>query len=373
MHITCRCNINSIKEQLKIAKENGICNILALRGDPPTGCSEWISVEDGFSYAVDLVSFIKKEYNNDFCIGVAGYPESHTELWNSKYLPPSEQVKALDVLYLKQKVEAGADFIITQFCYDNKILKDYIKRVRDIGVNVPIIPGYLPISHYETFERLTTWAKVKVPLNILNHIELIKTDDDSVREYGVDVSVDICKEFIQTVNPKAVHLFTMNLTNSCSLICQKLGFTIEKTLTPREIVDKQSLFSRRDSILNINDDYPNGRWGDRSNPAYGDLSNYYISNKKEINFKELWGEPKTINDIQDVFIKYIDNEINCIPWCDKPLNEETESIKYDLKYLNKNGIWTISSQPKVNGAKSDDTIYGWGSKGGYVYQKVYFY
>lgn len=376
MHITCRCNITSIREQLNSAKEHGICNILALRGDPPTGSSEWIPIEDGFSYAVDLVKFIKSEYKNQFCIGVAGYPEVHNEIWNSKYLPPSEQVKALDILYLKQKVVAGADFIITQFCYDNDILKEYIKRVRNNDISIPIVPGYLPINHYDTFERLTTWTRVKVPLQVLNHINLIKNDDDSIREYGMEISIKLCNNFLNLVNPKAIHLFTMNLTKSCILICQKLGFTLEKELTPRPIIDKESLFP---TIINnnnnniLNDEYPNGRWGDTTSPAYGDLSSYYLSNKS-VNteyIREIWGMPKSINDIQNIFVKYLNGEISSLPWCNRPMREESESIIYDLKYLNNNGIWTISSQPKLNGIRSDDVVYGWGSRGGYVYQKCY--
>lgn len=383
MHITCRCNISSIREQLNSAKEHGICNILALRGDPPTGSSEWVPIEDGFSYAVDLVKFIKKEYKDEFCIGVAGYPEVHTEIWNSPYLPPSEQVKALDVLYLKQKVTAGADFIITQFCYDCELLKDYIKRVKDNDINVPIIPGYLPISHYDTFERLTSWTRVKVPLEILNHINLIKNDDDSVQEYGIELSIKLCNIFLNFVNPKAIHLFTMNLTKCSVLICQKLGFTLEKVLSPHPIIEKESLFplsinknktsSSSSSSILLKDEYPNGRWGDKSSAAYGDLNNYYLSNKSINNeyIKEMWIEPKTIEDVKNMFVKYINGEISCLPWCDKPLREESKSILYELKYLNNNGILTISSQPKLNGISSDDMIYGWGSSLGYIYQKCY--
>ena len=126
-HITC---VGSTKEEIdKILnefKENGIENILALRGDPPQGENVFIAKEGGFRYANELVEFIKEKY--DFCIGVAGYPEGHIEC------PTLEE----DLENLKRKVDAGADFIVTQIFFDNLYYFDFIERARKIGIKVPI-------------------------------------------------------------------------------------------------------------------------------------------------------------------------------------------------------------------------------------------
>lgn len=98
------------------AKELGIKNILALRGDPPRGSKDWVPIENGFNYAVDLVKFIREVYGDYFCIGVAGYPEVHL----------SATTREDDIRYLKEKVDAGADFIITQLFYDNQIYLEWV-------------------------------------------------------------------------------------------------------------------------------------------------------------------------------------------------------------------------------------------------------
>jgi methylenetetrahydrofolate reductase (NADPH) len=149
---------------LKEAKAAGIQNILALRGDPPRGQEEWTKIETGFSYAADLVKYIRQEYGDYFCIGVAAYPEGHIELEN----------KEMDLIYLREKVQAGADYIVTQLFYDTDLYLDWLKKVREIGIDLPVLPGIMPIMSYGGFKRMTTLCKTKVPSNILKDLEPIK-------------------------------------------------------------------------------------------------------------------------------------------------------------------------------------------------------
>jgi methylenetetrahydrofolate reductase (NADPH) len=119
----------------------GIRNILALRGDPPIGAEKWKPVPGGFRNAVELIRFIRVEHGDYFCIAAAGYAEVHTEAWNNPDLPPSMQVRQLDMLRLKEKQDAGADFIITQFFFDVEILLQWIRDCRESSIDIPILPG----------------------------------------------------------------------------------------------------------------------------------------------------------------------------------------------------------------------------------------
>ena len=162
MHLTCtNMNKDIIKNTLKIAKENNIQNILALRGDPAElNYNKVESQNNDLKYAVDLVKFIKKEYGDYFGIAVAGYPEGH----------PEAESYNQDLIYLKEKVDAGADYIVTQFFYDVDKYFKYVQDCRQIGINCPIIPGILPIFNYRNFKRMINFCKVYVPNEILTKI-----------------------------------------------------------------------------------------------------------------------------------------------------------------------------------------------------------
>ncbi|KAI9295159.1 methylenetetrahydrofolate reduct [Neoconidiobolus thromboides FSU 785] len=378
MHLTCT-NMPKAKvdEALKIAKENGIQNILALRGDPPRGQENWSKCEDGFSYAVDLVKYIRQEYGNYFCISVAGYPEGHID----------SEDKEIDLIYLKQKVEAGADYIVTQLFYDVDLFLSWVKKVREAGIKVPILPGIMPIQNYNGFKRMTTLSKTIIPDFIEEELIHIKDDDQAVKEYGINLAVQMITKMIQN-NIQGFHFYTLNLERSTRLILEKLQFINSKEiyrplpwnpslLKNREKENVRPIFWRNRTQSYINrtqdwDDFPNGRWGDSRSPAYGELDGYGINikyNKEQV--LKLWGTPSLISDIFELFIKYCNNELNALPWCDQPLYPETEIIRNELININKMGYLTINSQPSVNGIKSSDKIYGWGPKNGYVYQKSY--
>ncbi len=133
MHLTCTgLSRDQIRQTLIQAKDAGIRNILALRGDPPKGALTWTPYRNGFERAVDLVKFIRQEFGDYFCLGVAGFPEGYPQATVSL----NEQIQ-----HMKEKVNAGADFVLTQFFYDTNVFISYLEKCRQIGITCPIIPG----------------------------------------------------------------------------------------------------------------------------------------------------------------------------------------------------------------------------------------
>ena len=201
MHLTCtNMKKSDIDEVLSRIKAAGIRNILALRGDPPTTATEWVQCEGGFSHAVDLVKYIREKYDDYFCIGVAGYPEGHTDC----------ESKEADLLHLKEKVDAGADLVITQLFYDNSLFFDFLEKAKNIGITCPIIPGIMPIMTYNGFIRMTTMCKTYVPPALLASLEHIKDDATKVASFGVNLAAKMCTELINSGQVEGVHLYTMN-------------------------------------------------------------------------------------------------------------------------------------------------------------------
>ena len=211
-HLTC---VGSTREMLASVLDEahglGIENILALRGDPPRGQTEFQAVEGGFSYAVDLVRFVKGR--NRFAVGAAGYPEGHVEC----------QDKILDWDRTVAKVEAGAEFLITQLFYhvdDFLAFEDYLKNKR--GVQVPIVPGVLPFLSAEQIKRFTRLCGSKLSNDLTRRLEALAADDEAVRQLGVEVCTDICRRLLDHGVP-GIHLYCLNRGQSCSEILHNLG------------------------------------------------------------------------------------------------------------------------------------------------------
>jgi methylenetetrahydrofolate reductase (NADPH) len=135
-----------------------------LRGDPPRGQLNWTKIDTGFSYATDLVKYIKQQYGDYFCVGVAGYPEGHIENTD----------KEADFQTFIDKCKSGADYIVTQLFYDCDLYLEWVQKVRDAGVTIPILPGIMPIQSFGGFKRMTDLCKTKVPEFILDDLEPIK-------------------------------------------------------------------------------------------------------------------------------------------------------------------------------------------------------
>ncbi|ORY49494.1 methylenetetrahydrofolate reduct [Rhizoclosmatium globosum] len=376
MHLTCtNMPREKIDWALKNAKEAGIQNILALRGDPPHGHSDWQKIDTGFAYAIDLVKYIREQYGDYFCIGVAGYPENHIE-------NPDPEA---DFRHFIEKAKL-ADYVVTQLFYDCDIYLAWVDRVRAAGVTIPILPGIMPIQMYGGFKRMTTLSKTRVPAFIDAALEPIKDDDKAVKEYGVRLAIDMCNK-LRAHGQKGFHFYCMNLEKSVRLILEGLGFVapieVAKPLPwnpslakNREKESVRPIFWRnrtRSYVLRTEswDDYPNGRWGDSRSPAYGDLDGYGVSLKfTPEEALKVWGTPKTHQEIYTLFAEFCKGNLSALPWCDN-MAPESESIKSPLASVNMKGFLTINSQPAVDGIPSSDPRVGWGPKNGFVYQKAY--
>ena len=211
-HLTC---VGHTRDHLvgimKEAEGAGIENILCLRGDPPKGQAEFHAVEGGFSYALDLIRFVKG-LDAPFCVGAACYPEGHVECRH----------KHDDWDIAAAKVEAGAEFLLTQLFYDWSDfldMEDYLRQKR--GVKVPIVPGILPFLKAEQIKRFTGLCGSKLPQPVARQIEKYAGDDDSVRKYGVEVCTAICERLMNRV--AGFHFYCLNRVQSCAEVMRNLG------------------------------------------------------------------------------------------------------------------------------------------------------
>jgi methylenetetrahydrofolate reductase (NADPH) len=380
MHLTCTdMKKEKVDEALKNAYRAGCTNILALRGDPPREQEEWVATDEGFQYAKDLVKYIRKSYGNHFDIGVAGYPESCDGQDDADLL--------LD--HLKEKVDAGATFIVTQMFYDVDNFMEWVRKVRAKGVSVPIIPGIMPIHTYASFLRRCHHMNCKIPPKWIAALEPIKNDDAAVRSIGKGLVADMCRKILAS-GIHHLHFYTMNLQQATQMVLQELNLlpSTERPLKQplpwrqslglgRREEDVRPIFWRnrnKSYVMRTQDwdEFPNGRWGDSRSPAFGELDTYGIGLKgsNEQN-RKLWGEPKSLRDIAEVFVRYIEGKVDSLPWSEAPISNEAGVIKKQLIDLNQRGLLTINSQPAVDGVKSSHPIYGWGPTNGYVYQKAY--
>jgi len=367
---------------LQRAKDAGIRNILALRGDMPNDENFSLSAQE-MKYGVDLVKLIKSEYKDYFGICVAGYPNGHPDCTSFDD----------DLQYLKEKVDAGADFIITQLFFETQTFVTFVNRCREIGIKCPIIPGILPIQSYASLRHLMKLSKLRPPDSIVEVLEQKKDDDAAIRAFGVDIAARMCKELLASKLTIGFHFYTLNREVAVKEILLKLDMW-KPTLTIKEKPWLTSANEKRanESIRPIFwsgrpksylmrtkdwDEFPNGRWGDSSSPAFGNLSEYYLFKTTDSSTKEqrlnMWGRSfKSVLDIGEVFCKYLEGKVSRLPWSEElSLAPETKSIQDRLIELNRRGILTTNSQPAVNGISSSDPVYGWGGEGGYVYQKAY--
>lgn len=222
MHLTCtNMTVADIDKVLEQMKEAGLRNIMALRGDPPRDCGEWTQCNGGFRHAVDLVRYIRSRYGDYFCIGVAGYPEGHTDC---------DDLES-DLKYLKDKVDAGANMIITQLFYDTSLFLDFVSRARAIGITCPIVPGIMPITTYGGFVKMVAMCRTHVPPDVLRKIEEIKDDDVKIKNLGIDIATDMCKQLVDSGKVESVHLYTMNNEDNIREIIRGLSETLPATHT----------------------------------------------------------------------------------------------------------------------------------------------
>lgn len=209
-HLTCVGHSRQeIKDILDELVGSGIENVVALRGDPPKGETRFIPHPDGFRYADELTAYIRSSY--PFCIAVAGYPEGHIE-------SPSKET---DWNHLRQKVEAGADLIITQLFFENRDFFLFEKRMREMGVTVPIIPGIMPITDYHQIVRFTQTCGAKIPEKLARDLEAVQDNQKAVEELGIEYATRQCEELIAHGVP-GIHFYTLNRSTSTRKIVENL-------------------------------------------------------------------------------------------------------------------------------------------------------
>jgi methylenetetrahydrofolate reductase (NADPH) len=205
-HLTCvgasRDDIASVVDRLASA---GIENVLALRGDPPRGQTNFAPVPDGFRYGAELAAFIKHRFR--LCIAGACYPEKHPECESFDQ----------DLLYLKEKVHAGAEFLITQLFFDNQKYFDFVAKARAIGIGVPIVPGIMPITNLAQVERITKMCGASIPETLLTEMQRVQDKPDAVLALGVAQATAQCLELLHRGAP-GIHFYTLNKSAATRMI-----------------------------------------------------------------------------------------------------------------------------------------------------------
>ncbi len=210
-HRTCvESTKDEIRQWLKNASDLGIENIVALRGDPPTGQAAFKKPEGGLAYANELVALIRQEFPH-FGIAVAGYPETHQEA-------PSREV---DLANLKRKVEAGADAVITQLFYDNADFLEFRTRYSKAGIVVPLIPGILPVINMGQVQRIATLCGAKLPAPFLADLQQYRDDPNRQLEVGVQYAIRQCQALLDAGIP-GLHFYVLNKAEAPCRILQAL-------------------------------------------------------------------------------------------------------------------------------------------------------
>ena len=210
-HLTCAGQtVDELDEVLQMLEGAGIENVIALRGDPPRGENEFTVTEGGFSHASELVSHIKANY--EFGIAAACYPEGHTEAASLKQ----------DLEYAKLKVDSGADFLITQLFFDNNDYFAFAEKAAAGSIDVPVIPGILPVLSGPQIRRFTSLCGSKIPEDLDAELNRLGDDDDSVRELGIDYAARQVEGLLAAGVP-GVHFYVLNRSYSVSRILDRLG------------------------------------------------------------------------------------------------------------------------------------------------------
>ena len=195
-HLTCvGQSRDELKEILEGHKDAGIKNIMALRGDPPGGEGSFVIAKDGLSHGNELISLVADV--GDFSIGCAGYPESHVE---------SSSMKS-DLEYLKKKIDAGATFIVTQFFLDNVYFYQFRDLVHELGLNVPIVPGLLPISNFNQVTKFANMCGCTIPAKVMKGLSGLSDEDQE--SFGLDHAEKQIEDLLRH-QMDGIHLYALN-------------------------------------------------------------------------------------------------------------------------------------------------------------------
>ena len=207
-HLTCvDQSKGELRKILEDYKGEGIENVLALRGDPPQGTEKFVAPKDGFCYAIDMVTLAVDV--GGFSIGLAVYPEGHAE-------SPSLE---MDMYYTKQKIDAGADFAITQMFFDNGYFYDFLERAEKASITIPIIPGIMPITGLDRIKRFCQMCGATLPGRIVRRLE--KAGDEAAK-VGIEVATEQCADLMEH-GVRYIHFYTLNQFDAVSQVVSNLG------------------------------------------------------------------------------------------------------------------------------------------------------
>jgi methylenetetrahydrofolate reductase (NADH) len=209
-HLTC---VGHTKEELAGVLDElaagGIENVIALRGDPPKGQTEFVRPEGGFGYAQELTRFIKSGYT--FCVAGAAYPETHQDA------PDADT----DLRHLKEKVDSGAEFLITQLFFEPDMYFRFVDRARAVGIDVPIIPGIMPVTNVAQIYRFTSMCGATIPSSLRDLLDRAKDDETAVIAVGVEWASDQARRLLAGGAP-GIHFYTLNRSHSSQMVLENL-------------------------------------------------------------------------------------------------------------------------------------------------------
>jgi methylenetetrahydrofolate reductase (NADPH) len=221
-HFTCvNATVDDLRATLDRMRHAGVENVLALRGDPPEGQDRWMQTEGGLEHSTELVALMEADY--DFAIGAACFPETHIDAVDAES----------DLRHLKEKVDAGARFLITQLFFDNAVYDEFVARARDAGIDVPIVPGIMPITNVHQIKRITALCGSEIPSRLRYALESRADEPEAVSELGVAYATLQCAQLLANGAP-GVHFYTLNRSPATRAILGALRLMRpwERTATP---------------------------------------------------------------------------------------------------------------------------------------------
>ncbi|MEZ5122718.1 MAG: methylenetetrahydrofolate reductase [NAD(P)H] [Solirubrobacterales bacterium] len=220
-HFTCvGATVDELRATLDRFRDAGIENVLALRGDPPPGQQEWVRTDGGLEHSAELVALIAEGY--PFTVAGACFPETHIHATS-----PED-----DLRHLKAKVDAGVQFLITQLFFDNAVYEDFVARAREIGIDVPIVPGIMPITNVAQIKRITELCGSDLPSRLLTQLESRAGDPVAVSDFGVAYATLQCAELLAMGAP-GIHFYTLNRSPATRAILSALQLMRPWERTPR--------------------------------------------------------------------------------------------------------------------------------------------
>ena len=213
-HLTCvNATVNQLRQYLDQATARNVDYILALRGDPPRGHSKYQPLPGGLKFAKDLVALIRNEYPH-FGIAVGGYPEVHQE----------QTDPLVDLNFLQQKVETGADVVITQLFFNNHDFFEFRERYENTGIKAPLVPGILPVVHLGQIRRIASLCGAKLPVAFQADLQRFENDLESQLQVGVEFAIRQTQELIQA-NVPGLHFYVLNKSQAVSMVLEGLNWS----------------------------------------------------------------------------------------------------------------------------------------------------